>query len=69
MEFESPARWEGKKVRVASNASKVTFAYIVRRSTGYMPEHNFVLRAGDTITALVTSRKIRRLEKTLLKLR
>lgn len=69
VEFECPARWESKKVRVASNASKVTFAYIVRRSTGYMPEENFVLRAGDTITALVTARKIRRLEKTLLKLR
>lgn len=67
VEFECPARWEGKKVRVASNASRVTFAYIVRRSTGYMPEENFVLRAGDTITALVTSKKIRKLEKTLLK--
>ncbi len=69
VEFECPARWEGKKVRVASNASRVTFAYIVRRSTGYMPEDNFVLREGDTITALVTARKIRKLEKSLLKLR
>ena len=69
VEFECPARWEGKRVRVASNAVKVTFAYIVRRSTGYMPEDNFVLREGDTITALVTARKIRKLEKSLLKLR
>jgi trk system potassium uptake protein TrkA len=69
VEFECPSRWEGKKVRAASGASKVTFAYIVRRSTGYMPEDNFVLRVGDTITALVTAKKIRKLEKTLLKLR
>ncbi len=69
VEFECPPRWDGKKVRVASSAAKVTFAYVVRRSTGYMPEDNFVLRTGDTITALVVPRKIRKLEKTLLKLR
>ncbi len=44
-------------------------AYIVRRSTGYLPEENFVLRAGDTLTALVTSRKTLKLEKSLLELR
>ncbi|MBU1671204.1 MAG: NAD-binding protein [Actinobacteria bacterium] len=69
VEFECPRGWEGKRVRVASNAAKVTFAYIVRRSTGYMPEENFVLREGDAISALVTPRRLRRLEKTLLRLR
>jgi trk system potassium uptake protein TrkA len=69
VEFECPSRWEGKKVRVAANAARVTFAYIVRRGTGYMPEDNFVLRTGDAITALVTAKKMRRLEKTLLRLR
>jgi trk system potassium uptake protein TrkA len=69
VELECPGAWDGKRVRAASSAVKVTFAYIVRRSTGYMPEANFVLRSGDTITALVTAKKMRKLEKSLLRLR
>ncbi|MFH1149848.1 MAG: NAD-binding protein [Actinomycetota bacterium] len=68
VEFVCPSRWEGKRVRAASNSAKVTFAYMIRRSTGYMPEDNFVLRAGDAICALVTAKKLRRLEKTLHRL-
>ncbi len=68
VEFECPSAWEGKRVLTARNSARVIFAYIVRRSTGYMPETNFVLREGDTITALVSARKVPKLEKFLLKI-
>ncbi|HEY5533163.1 MAG TPA: TrkA family potassium uptake protein [Candidatus Anoxymicrobiaceae bacterium] len=68
VEFECPSTWEGKRVLTARNSARVIFAYIVRRSTGYMAENNFVLREDDTITALVTARKVPKLEKFLLKI-
>jgi Trk K+ transport system NAD-binding subunit len=67
VEFESPASWDGKTVRWAVDASGVTFAYIVRRSSAYMPDDNLVLRSGDTICALVTTKRLTRLEKSLSK--
>lgn len=68
VEFECPAAWEGKTVRHVVESTSVTMAYIVRRSTGYMPENNFILRKGDTINALVTGRKMQKLEKRLSKM-
>jgi trk system potassium uptake protein TrkA len=67
VEFSCPPAWKGKRVRAAMNSSGVVFAYIIRRGTGYMPEPNFVLHAGDTITALATSRKFQKLDKYLHK--
>jgi trk/ktr system potassium uptake protein len=67
VEFSSPPAWKGKRVHTVMKTSGVIFAYIIRRSTGYMPEPNFVLRSGDTITALATSRKFQKLDKYLHK--
>ena len=67
VEFESPASWEGKTVRAAVKDSGVTFAYIVRRSSAYAPDDNFVLRSGDLVSALVTTKRLARLEKGLRK--
>lgn len=68
VEFESPASWDGKTVRWAVENSGVTFAYIVRRSSAYVPEDNFVLRSGDGVSALVTTKRLARLEKILHKM-
>lgn len=68
VEFESPPSWDGKTVRQAVKDSGVTFAYIVRRRSAYVPEDNFVLRSGDDVTALVTTRRLTRLDKGLRKM-
>jgi trk system potassium uptake protein TrkA len=65
VEFECPASWNGKTVRSVVNDAGVTFAYIVRRSSAYVPEDNFVLRSGDLINALVTTKRLTRLERSL----
>ena len=67
-EFECPAAWDGKPVRSAVESVGVTFAYIVRRSTGLMPEKNLLLKKGDTINALVTTKRFGRLESKLRKI-
>jgi trk system potassium uptake protein TrkA len=68
VEFESPAAWDGKTARRAMEDAGVSFAYIVRRSTGYMPEDNFLLKKGDTVNALVTTKRLIRLDKSLRKM-
>jgi trk system potassium uptake protein TrkA len=67
VEFECPHRWEGVTVRQAWESSGVALAYVTRRSTGYFPEDNFVLRQGDTITAVAIAQNVRKLEKHLKK--
>ncbi|MFH1149850.1 MAG: NAD-binding protein [Actinomycetota bacterium] len=65
VEFECPRRWEGMTVRKAWEGSGVALAFITRRTTGYLPENNLVLRQGDTITAVATEKNVRKLEKHL----
>lgn len=65
VEFECPRRWEGMTVREAWEGSGVALAYITRRTSGYLPEDNFVLHQGDTITAAATGQNVRKLEKHL----
>jgi len=67
VEFECPPPWDGKPVSFAMDKSRAAFTYIVRRSTGFMPDENFVLRKGDTVTALATPRRSHKLEKYLNK--
>jgi len=67
-EFDCPAAWDGKPVHNAMDDVGVKFTYIVRRSTGYMPEDNFRLKKGDTINALVTTKKFSSLERSLRKI-
>jgi hypothetical protein len=50
------------------DAVGVKFAYIARRSTGYMPEDNFRLKKGDAINALVTTKRLGRLDNNLRKI-
>ncbi len=68
VEFDSPPAWDGKRLAQASEDTGVKFAYVTRRNTGYMPEDNFVLRAGDVVNALVTTKRLGRLEKNLYKI-
>jgi trk system potassium uptake protein TrkA len=65
VEFASPHGWSGKTVASAKEQLGIRFAYITRRSTGYLPDDNFVLHEGDSVTALATAKKRRRLEKFL----
>ena len=65
VEFESPADWEGKNLRSIKDKHGVKFAFIVRRSTGYLPDNNFRLKKADSITALASERRIHRLERYL----
>ncbi|HEY5527200.1 MAG TPA: NAD-binding protein [Candidatus Anoxymicrobiaceae bacterium] len=67
VEFNCPRSWDGKTVRRIREASGLSLAYVTRRSTGYLPEDNFVLRAGDSIAALSTEKRRQRLEKVLYK--
>lgn len=67
VEFECPAAWEGKSVRLARDRASVSFAYVVRRSTGFLPDDNLVLKKGDAITALASGKRLQRLERYLRK--
>lgn len=66
-EFTCPGRWDGRTVARVSARAGVAFAYVGRRSSGYMPEPNFVLRSGDRITAAGTPKKLQKLEEYLRK--
>jgi trk system potassium uptake protein TrkA len=65
IEFECPADWEDKNLKWIKDKLGVKFAFIVRRSTGYLPDNNFRLKKGDSITALATERRVHRLERYL----
>ena len=67
VEFTCPEPWDGRTMRYASDKTGVSFAYVVRRSTGYLADANFVLRKGDSITGLGSSKRILRLEQYLRK--
>jgi trk system potassium uptake protein TrkA len=67
VEFTCPGPWEGKTVAWARDQLGISFAYVTRRSTGYLPEEKFVLHEGDSITALASPKKRERLEKFLHK--
>lgn len=65
VEFACPAAWDAKTIFDAEKASGLRFAYVARRSSGFLPTHNFVLRPGDSVTALATEKSRERLEKFL----
>lgn len=65
IEFNCPEVWEGERTSHAMEMTSVKFAYITRRSTGYFPHGNFILKSGDTVTALATERQSRELEEYL----
>ncbi|MHB8895476.1 MAG: NAD-binding protein [Candidatus Geothermincolia bacterium] len=67
VEFSCPSTWDGKTVQHAREAFGLKLAYVSRRATGYLPEDNFVLHSGDSIAALATEKRRRRLEKLLYK--
>lgn len=67
VEFQCPPVWNGKTMKHAKDKTRISFAYVVRRSTGYLPEDNFVLHQGDFIYALVDSKSLNKLEKQLEK--
>lgn len=67
VEFECPEYWREKNVRYASEKARVAFAYIARRSTGFMPDDKLVLKNGDTIGALGTPEDLQKLEWHLKK--
>ncbi|PKQ28340.1 MAG: hypothetical protein CVT63_03250 [Candidatus Anoxymicrobium japonicum] len=65
VEFECPANWKNKSVGWARDLSGMSFAYITRRTTGHLPDDNFIIRDGDIITALATPKRLEKLEKSL----
>jgi trk system potassium uptake protein TrkA len=65
VEFECAADWEGKNLKSLKDKLGVKFAFIARRSTGYLPDNNFRLKKGDSITALASERGMYRLERYL----
>lgn len=65
VDFDCPADWDGKNLRSIKDKLGVKFAFIVRRSTGYLPDNNFRLKQGDSVTALGSERRMHRLEKYL----
>jgi len=65
VEFASPADWEGKTLKSIKDKIGVKFAFVVRRSTGYLPDNNFRLKKGDSIKALASERRMHRLERYL----
>lgn len=67
VEFACPKTWDHHTIASISDKYGIEIAYIVRRNTGYLPEENFELRAGDQIAALVGERLPRKLEKELAK--
>lgn len=67
IEFNCPEAWEGKQTGRAMEMTSIKFAYITRRSTGYFPHDNFILKSGDTVTALANEKQSRKLEEYLRK--
>lgn len=65
IEFVCPDSWYGKTVDFAKEKSGISFAYVARRGSGYMPEGNFVLKDGDVITAIGAGRSLQKLESYL----
>lgn len=67
VEFDCPGDWNGKTLRSASEKARVSFAYVARRSTGFVPNDKLVLKKDDTIGALGTQRDLQKLELYLKK--
>ncbi|MDD5447581.1 MAG: NAD-binding protein [Actinomycetota bacterium] len=68
VEFTCPKTWDHRTIASISDKYGIEVAYVARRNTGYLPEENFELRAGDQIAALVGEHPQRKLEKELAKL-
>lgn len=69
VEFQCPTAWDGRTIGRAVEDISLTFAYVVRRTSAYVPEDSFVLRKGDLISVLVTTRRLPRLERSLRKMK
>lgn len=67
VEFECHEPWKGKSVGFLEEKLGMRFAYIARRNSGYMPDENFLLHKGDSITALATTRRVQKLNRLLRK--
>jgi trk system potassium uptake protein TrkA len=66
-EFECPPSWDGLTMRRISDRNGISIAYVLRRSSGYLGDANFVLREGDTITAVAGNKRLRKLARYLRK--
>lgn len=67
VEFECPEQWDNRTLKYAREKAGITFAYVVRRNTGFLPDDNLVIKKGDTMYGLAQPRKVRKLEKELRK--
>lgn len=67
VEFACPHRWNRRTIGQVKNRTGAALAHVVRRNSGYIPHEGFVLRQGDSITAVIGNNRINKLEKLLRK--
>jgi trk/ktr system potassium uptake protein len=65
VEFDCPPRWIGKRTRWAEESMGLRLAYVVRGGEAFFCGEDDRFQKDDEITALVSSRRIRRLERFL----
>ncbi len=67
VEFACPPRWTGKEVAQIEDKLGFRLAYVARRRSGVLPGEHFKLGHDDVITALLTSKAVRKLDRYLKK--
>ena len=65
VEFNCPARWVGKKVQWAEEIIGLKVAFIARGGGAILRDRNERFQDRDEVTALISSRRLQRLERTL----
>jgi trk system potassium uptake protein len=65
VEFDYPKAWKGRTSRQLKEDPGIIVAWVRRGDKGIFPGKTFVFREGDEVTALVSARGLRRLEKKL----
>lgn len=65
VEFDYPKAWKGKTSRQLKEDPGLIVAWVSRGNKAVFPGKSFVFREGDEVTALVSARGLRRLEKKL----
>jgi len=65
VEFDCPARWVGKKARWVEDIMGIKIAYVARDGEAVFSDDETRLQRRDEIAALVSSRRMRRLERYL----
>ncbi len=65
VEFDCPAKWSGKKVGRLEEEITMHIAFLVRDGEAIFPHQDFSLEKGDEVTALISTKRMNRLERKL----